>query len=185
MPKGGMERRLSRRTSPCRSAHCASRCHRNSGRQPSRRATGGAVAWGWAPAADTAPERDRQQRSKKRRYGFNSRSVHSKDRLQLVEALLGRIVRLEPRRSLQWGDERMEGAVGVIGRALKTQARVRAGDALGQSRRKARFADPRLARDQHDLPLARPGQALALQQEIELILAADEIGQTRHADRLE
>src|SRR5262249_58325479 len=35
------------------------------------------------------PERDRQQGSKKRRYGFNSRSVHSKGRFQLVEALPG------------------------------------------------------------------------------------------------
>src|SRR5262249_56011719 len=39
-------------------------------------------------------------------------------------------------------------------------------------------------RDQHDLPFALPGEALALQEEIELVLAADEIGQTRRADRL-
>src|SRR5512132_170121 len=80
----------------------------------------------------------------------------------------------------------MERAVGVVGRALVTQARVwLAGDALGERRRKAGFADPRLARDQHDLPFALPGEALAFQQEIELVLAADEIGQTRRADRLE
>ena len=67
-----------------------------------------------------------------------------------------------------------------------TQARVRlAGDALGESRRKAGLADPRLARDQHNLPFALPGEALAFQQEIDLFLAADEIGQTRRADRLE
>src|SRR6516162_5215429 len=60
-----------------------------------------------------------------------------------------------------------------------------AGNALGESHRKAGFADSRLARDQHDLPLALPGEALALQHEIELVLAADEIGQTRRADRLE
>src|ERR1700736_6351764 len=80
----------------------------------------------------------------------------------------------------------MERAVGVVGRALITQARVRlAGDVLGESYRKAGFADPRLARDQHNLPFALPGEALAFQQEIELILAADEIGQTGGADRLE
>src|SRR5258705_9019070 len=80
----------------------------------------------------------------------------------------------------------MERAVGVVGRALVTQARVRlAGDALGESCRKAGLADPRLARDQHDLPFALPGQTLTLQQEVELVLAADEIGQTRRAGRLE
>src|SRR6266567_3338867 len=60
-----------------------------------------------------------------------------------------------------------------------------AGDALGESRRKTGLADPRLARDQHDLPFALPSEALALQQEVELVLAVDEIGQTRRADRLE
>jgi hypothetical protein len=59
------------------------------------------------------------------------------------------------------------------------------GDALGKSRCKAGLADPRLARDQHNLPFALPGEALVFQQEIDLVLAADEIGQTRHADRLE
>ena len=131
-------------------------------------------------------ERDRQQRRKKRRCGLNPRCVHSEERFQLVEALLGRIVCLEPRRSLQLGDERMKRAVGVVGRALVTQARVRlAGDALGKSRRKAGLADPRLARDQHDLSFALPGEPLALQQEIDFLLAADEIGQTCLADRLE
>src|SRR5262249_59951633 len=80
----------------------------------------------------------------------------------------------------------MERAVGVVGRALITQPRVRlAGDALGERRRKPGFADPRLARDQHDLPFALPGEALAFQQEFDLLVAADEIGQTRRADRLE
>src|SRR5262249_19717879 len=104
---------------------------------------------------------------------------------QLVEPLLGRVVRLEPRRPLQLDDERAKRAVGVVGRALVTQSRVRVtGDALGESRRKAGFADPRLARDQHNLPIALPGEALPFQQEIELVLAADEIGQTCLADRL-
>src|SRR5207248_461570 len=88
-----------------------------------------------------------------------------------VEKLLRRIVGLQPRRSLQLGDERMKRAVGMVGRALVTQARVRlAGDALGDGRHKAGLADPGLARDQHDLPFARRGEALALQQEIELVL---------------
>src|SRR5215510_12121495 len=74
----------------------------------------------------------------------------------------------------------------MVGRALVTQARVRlAGDALGESRRNAGLADPRLARDQHDLPFALPREALELQQEIQLVLAADEIVQRRHTDSLE
>ena len=80
--------------------------------------------------------RDRQQRGKKRRYGLNLRCAHSEERFQLVEALLRGIVCLEPRRSLQLGDERTKRAVGVVGRALVTQARVRlAGDALAESRK--------------------------------------------------
>src|SRR6266480_2877692 len=98
----------------------------------------------------------------------------------------GRIVCLEPGGSLQLGDERTKRAVGVVGRALVTQARVRlAGDALGERRREAGLADPRLARDQHDLPFALPGEALAFQQEIDLVLTADEIGEMRGADRFE
>src|SRR5215475_15623207 len=80
----------------------------------------------------------------------------------------------------------MERAVGVVGRALITQARVRrAGDVLGESRRKAGLAYPRLPRDQHHLPFALPGEALPFHQEIDLVFAANEIGQSRRADRLE
>ena len=69
---------------------------------------------------------------------------------------------------------------------METQARVRlAGDALGESRCKTGLADPGLARNQHDLPFTLPGEALAFQQEIDLVLTADEISQTRRADRLE
>jgi len=67
-----------------------------------------------------------------------------------------------------------------------TQARVqRAGDALGESCRKAGLADSRLARDEHNLSFALPGEALEFQQEIELVLAANEIRQTSHVTRLE
>src|SRR5262249_61941980 len=54
-----------------------------------------------------------------------------------------------------------------------------------RARPRGGLADPRLAGDQHDLPFALPGEALAFQQEVEIVLAADEIGQTCHADRLE
>src|SRR5262249_58292893 len=121
-------------------------------------------------------ERDRQQRSKKRRYSFDPRCAHGEERFEFVELLLGRIVGLEPGGSLQLGDERTKRAVGVVWRALVTQARVRlARDALGESRREAGLADPRLARDQYDLPLALPGQASPFQQAIELVLPVDMI----------
>src|SRR6516225_760373 len=144
-------------------------------------ASGGAAAWGLSFA-----ERDREQRRKKRRHSFNPRCAHGEDRFQLVEALLGGIVGLEPSGSLQLGDEWTKRAVGVVGRALVTQARVwLAGDMVGESCRKAGLADPRLARDQYDLPFAPPAQPLAFQQEVQLVLAVDEIGQIRHADSLE
>src|SRR5258708_34481440 len=77
----------------------------------------------------------------------------------------------------------MQRAVGVVGRALITQATVwRAGGVLGESCRKAGLADARFARDQDDLPSALPGEALAFQQKIALALPADEIGQTPGAD---
>src|SRR5690242_21230846 len=80
----------------------------------------------------------------------------------------------------------MKRAVTVVGRTLVPHARVLLpGDAFGERRRKARLADTRLPRDQHDLPLPLPGEALACQQEIDLVLAADEIGQTSGADCLE
>src|SRR6516162_10333815 len=87
-------------------------------------------------------ERDRQQRSKKRRYSLNPRCAHGEERFQLVEALLGGIVGLETCRSLQLGNKRTKRAVGVVGRALVTQARVRlAGDALGERCHKTGFAE--------------------------------------------
>src|SRR5262249_31999016 len=131
-------------------------------------------------------EGDRQQRRKKRHYGLDLRCAHGEDRFQLVEALLGRIVRLEPRCSLQLGDERTKRAVGMVGRALVTQARVRlAGDALRESSHKAGLADPPRARAHPDPPFALPGEAWAPKQKINFALAADEIAQTRRADRLE
>jgi hypothetical protein len=60
---------------------------------------------------------------------------------------------------------------------LIAQARMwLAGDVFGESRRKAGLADPRLARDQHNLPFALPGEALAFPQEVELVLASQRDG---------
>jgi hypothetical protein len=59
-----------------------------------------------------------------------------------------------------------------------------AGDALGEGRYKAGLADARLARDQHDLSLAPPGEALAFQQDFDFLLATNESSQTRFMGRL-
>src|SRR5262249_7315833 len=80
---------------------------------------------------------------------------------------LGGSLVLDPRRSLRLGNERAKRAIGVVGRALIPQPYVRlAGNVLCESRRKAGFTDTRLARDEHDLPFALPGEALASQQEV-------------------
>jgi hypothetical protein len=74
----------------------------------------------------------------------------------------------------------------MIGRTLIAQPRVRlVRDLLGEPGGKARFADPRLAGDQHDLPLAGPGPALKLQQLRALGLATDEAGEPRGMRGLE
>src|SRR5262249_24701460 len=120
-------------------------------------------------------ERDREQRRKKRRRNLSPRCIHGEDRFEFVELLLGRIAGLKPCRPLELSNERMQRAVGEVGRALITHARVRlAGNFWGESRREAGFADAGLARDQLDLPLALPREPLAFQQKIELVLAADE-----------
>src|SRR5258707_7569118 len=57
-------------------------------------------------------ERDRQQRSKKRRYAFNPRCAHGEGRFQFVQALLGAIVGLETCPSLPFGNKTTKRAVG-------------------------------------------------------------------------
>src|SRR5262245_40376759 len=56
-------------------------------------------------------------------------------------------------------------------------------DSLGKGGRNAGLADPRLARDQDNLSLTFPGKPLALQQEVDLVIAADYVSQTGHPDR--
>src|SRR5262249_21260231 len=58
-------------------------------------------------------------------------------------------------------------------------------EALGESGSQARFPDPRLARDQHNLSFAFPREPFALQQKSELVLAADEVDETCRTDSVE
>src|SRR6516164_11343512 len=60
-----------------------------------------------------------------------------------------------------------------------------AADPLFQRRGDARLADARLARDQHDLSVPRLGARPAAQQQIDLLLAANQRAQCRSAQRLE
>ena len=60
-----------------------------------------------------------------------------------------------------------------------------AAKALLQLGRQARLADPGFAGDQHDLAVSGPGTCPAPQQQVDLLLAADQRGQRRPAQRLE
>ena len=77
--------------------------------------------------------------------------------------LLGRVVVLESGGPLQLRDEGIQHAVGMVERALIEKLGVLGVcDALGKRRDDAGLADALLAGDEHDLPLAFPGVALAL-----------------------
>ena len=83
-------------------------------------------------------------------------------------------------------DKGIERAVAMIGRALIAQPGMRlVRDLLGEPGGNARLADARLAGDQDDLALARPGPALPLQQIGALGLAPDEGGESRRMRSLE
>jgi hypothetical protein len=74
----------------------------------------------------------------------------------------------------------------MIGRTLIAQPRVRlVRDLLDEPGGKARFANARLAGNQHDLALSCPGPALSLEQIGALVLAPDEPGEPRGMRRFE
>ena len=72
-------------------------------------------------------------------------------------------------------DDRVKRAVGVLRRAEIPQSRMRlSGNALHQRRGQPRFADPGLAGKQHHLALAAFRPAPPPQQQLDLLLAADQ-----------
>ena len=106
--------------------------------------------------------------------------------LELLQPGSGRVVAREPRCPAELVDEREQRAVLVIGRAEIAQAEMRLGvEALLQCRGDARLADAGLARDQHDLAVARLGARPAPQQQVDLLVAADQRRQRRSAQCLE
>jgi hypothetical protein len=98
----------------------------------------------------------------------------------------GRVVARESGGAAELVDERIERAVLVIGRAEIAQAQVWLGaEAIYQCCSDARFADAGLAGDQHDLAIPGLGARPAPQQQVDLLVAADQRGQRRAAQCLE
>ena len=110
----------------------------------------------------------------------------AEQRLQLGELGLRLVVGRKARRPLQLRDDRMERAVGVVGRAEMAEREVRlAAQLLAQRPEQARFADARLAREQHHLAVAVLGPGPALQQNRQLVLAPDQRREPLAVQRLE
>ena len=76
--------------------------------------------------------------------------------------------------------------MGVARRALQAHADPPlALQPLAQGKHEARLADARLAREHHDLAVARACQARAIDQERQLLLAADQLDDALRMERLE
>jgi hypothetical protein len=95
--------------------------------------------------------------------------------LELVELCCVRVVAGKPCGALQLADKGVQRAVLIARRAEIAQSGVRlALDALRQRRGQARFADARLAGDQHHPPFAELRLLPAPQHQVELFVAADQ-----------
>src|SRR6202453_778576 len=106
-------------------------------------------------------ERDRQHRGDQRGDLVHPVSGQPERLLQLFELGDRVLLRRDARRALELLDEGVERTVPMIGRALVAQLRMRRiCDLIGQPGGNARFANARLAEDQHGLALACPGAAL-------------------------
>src|SRR5262249_50274442 len=107
-------------------------------------------------------------------------------RFELVELLLRRDVAGEPQGALEIVDDRVEGAVDVVGRAMEAQAcRVPRLEAPAQLAQNPALADAGLAGQQLHLAFAVWRQVPALDQQVELVLAADKTGQPSAPPRFE
>ena len=94
--------------------------------------------------------------------------------------------RLEARGPLELRNERVERAVRMVGRAEIAKASMRLALEPGQQAfGDARLADAGLAGEQHDPTLAELGLIPTAQQQLDLLLPADERGQRACATRLE
>ena len=109
-----------------------------------------------------------------------------KERFELVELGVGRLLSPELQDSFVVIDDGKERAVDVVGRAVEPQAcRVVFLQAAAQLAEDAALADARLAGQKHHLPFTILRQIPALHQQADFVLAADEARQTAGTNRLE
>ena len=117
--------------------------------------------------------------AKRRDLGRASSVARPSSASSLSSLRLGRIVAREAGRALELLDHRMERAVGVVGRAVVAERRVRlVAEPLAQRADEARLADAGLAGQQHHLALAVLGPLPAVEQHAELVLAPDQRRET-------
>jgi hypothetical protein len=107
-------------------------------------------------------------------------------RFEFVELLFGRVVAREAQGALEIVDDRVQRAVGVVGRAMEAQAGCVIGfETPAQLAQHPALADARLAGKQHHLAFAILRQLPALDQQAEFVLAADKTGQPAAAHGFE
>ena len=130
--------------------------------------------------------RHRQQLGDERHIAWHIPRRRLEQGLQLVELRSGAAARLEARGPLELRNERVERAVRMVGRAEIAKASMRlALEPRQQAFGDARLADAGLAGEQHDPTLAELGLIPTAQQQLDLLLPANERGQRARAPRLE
>ena len=134
-----------------------------------------------------AAGRDRQQVRQQGRHRPDIVGREREQRLELVELPLRRVVAREPRRPLEQVDDRVERAALVVGRAEVAER----GEGLARpsrsrsARTRRDLPTPGSPHEQHHLALALLGLPPAVEQQAELVLAADQRRQARRLARLE
>ena len=102
-------------------------------------------------------EGDGQDRSDEPDVGQLPAVVRNDQRFQLVDFQVRRFVAAEFQRPFEVVDDRREGAVHIVGRALETQGlHALRLEPLAQRAKDAALSDPRFTRQQHHLAFAIP-----------------------------
>ena len=130
--------------------------------------------------------RDAEQRADKRRRLVQLLGALSEQRLEFGEPVCGFVMGGEARRPLQLRDDRVERAVGVVGRTEMTDCDVRLVRQLfAKGAQQPRLANARLTRDQDHLAVAVLGPAPALEQHGQFVLTSDQRRQALPVEGLE
>src|SRR5260370_14495890 len=130
--------------------------------------------------------RHRQQLGSERYVAWHIPRRRLEQGLELVEFCTGAAAWLEARGMLELSNERVEWAMHMMGRAEIAKARMRLTlEPRQQAFSDARLADAGLAREQHDPTLAKLGLIPTAQQQLDLLLSANERRQPARAPRLE